>query len=431
MSSESYKNVVILQDVNRANPCEFPKGVSDTAVIENPCNKDEILIFGGYRSNDIYIYNKSTNTMKKNKVSIEMEKGKRIKVHLVSSVHVISGNRKNSVIVLWTPHSCYRVFDCEKMDFDGDTIYRSVFDRASMMGMKGVSLPEGSTIERWNNFLFIFRRDTLAVYDIKDECPCPIKCFDLSPLFSNRVVNGIDPFNRSRKYHRSLLIESKTENKNKVMLKFLLFGGLCERSFNNSFYQIDVKINMDSKNNNDNYKFDIDFDKNVKNMWKIPQNIAEKYNYNSKLTYTSAHWYNSQYLIIVGGYHDSQKKASDEIICFDYKKKKWYVGDEQDKIPMYKMPKALFGQTSLLQRENNRLYLYVFGGCTGANYIATQSKTCIKLKLTTQMDWKIERIIWIGYMKNDKNANACQFANIPKDVVRIVLSFLQPRFIFE
>ena len=46
------------------------KEISDTAVIENPCNKDEILIFDGYGSNDVYIYNKNTNTIKRNDVSI-------------------------------------------------------------------------------------------------------------------------------------------------------------------------------------------------------------------------------------------------------------------------------------------------------------------------------------------------------------------------
>ena len=70
-----------------------------------------------------------------------------------------------------------------------------------------------------------------------------------------------------------------------------------------------------------------------------------------KFTYLSAHWYNLRYLVIIGGYDYSQNKASDKIICFDYKKKKWH-----DK-PMYKMPKALLGQTSLLQKENGHLYL--------------------------------------------------------------------------
>ena len=290
----------------------------------------------------------------------------------------------------------------------------------------------GSSIQRWNNLLFIFGPSGVTVYDIKDEYfPKTIEFFNLTSIFQKSIFQS--SYSESRKYHRSFIIESKMENKNKVMLKFLLFGAFNEMCFNDSFYQIDVCINVDT---DDKYQIDINGDNDVKD-WKIPQNIGEKYNYNSKFTYLSSHWYNSRYFIIVGGYLNS--KASDKIICFDHKKKKWHVGDdEEEDLPMYKMEKALLGHTSLLQQENGDLYLYVFGGCINTNYITGNTKTCIKLKLTTQMDWKIERIIWIGYMKNenrksknDKNSNVCHLTRLSKDVVKLVLSFLQPRFIFE
>ena len=60
--------VVTLKDLNSSNPCEFPDSITDAGVIENPCNKNEILIFGGYDSNNIYIYNKHINQMKKQKI---------------------------------------------------------------------------------------------------------------------------------------------------------------------------------------------------------------------------------------------------------------------------------------------------------------------------------------------------------------------------
>ena len=128
-------NSVILHDVNHANPCEFPKGLSDTAVIENPCNKDEILIFGGYKSNDIYIYNKSTNTVKKNHVSINNTDYNNNNRPIMRA-YVVSGNRENTVIVLWSSPSSYGVFDCEKMDFDGDIIKWSNYVHGE--GQKGV-----------------------------------------------------------------------------------------------------------------------------------------------------------------------------------------------------------------------------------------------------------------------------------------------------
>ena len=416
---------VILQDVNHVNPCEFPKGLSDTAVIENPCNKDEILIFGGYKSNDIYIYNKNKNTIKKNHVSIA-----NYNYGVITCAYVVSGNRKNTVIVLCDSRysSCYRVFDCEKMDFDED-----INERANNFGEKktGVRVADGSSIQRWNNLLFIFGHNGITVYDVKDEYfPKKIEFSHWKSLLQKSTF---------RTFHKSFIVESNMENKNKVHLKFLMFGAHSETCFNDSFYQIDVDIDIDSNNNNNNdYKININCDNDAKD-WKIPQDIAEKYNYDSKVTFSSAHWYKSRYLIIVGGYHFSQKKASDKIICFDYKKKKWYVGDEEEEFPMYKMPMGLLGHTSLLQQENDDLYLYVFGGCINIDYDTSSTKTCWKLKLTTQMDWKIERIIWIGYMKNQdkqfqkgqKNTNVCHLARLSKDVVKFVLSFLQPRLIFE
>ena len=440
MNSESESNCVILQDINRANPCEFPKGISDPAVIENPCNKDEILIFGGYRSNDIYIYNKKTHTIKQNDASINIKK---LGLESIKYISVVSGNRKNSVIVLWNDPSCYGVFDCDKMDFDGDIIKCSGSTEAvpgsGTTEESGVFVPTGSSIQRWNNLLFIFGERSIAVYDINDEyVPKQIKYFRLSKMFNKSYL-----YSGSRTYHRSFIIESNIniKNKNKVHLKFLLFGAFCEHNFNKSFYQIDIDIEkidsstgtstsggINCNNDNINYKFNISCDDKAKD-WKMPAQIADKYNYDSKLTYVSAHWYNSRYLIISGGY--SKKIGLDEIICFDYKKKKWHIGDEDSRIPMYKMPMGLLGHTTLLKQENGHLYLYVFGGCIDTNYYKNNTKTCWKLRLTTQIDWKIERIIWIAYKKNDKNTSVCQFARLPKDVVILLLSFLQPRFIFE
>ena len=431
-------NSVILNDVNHANPCEFPKGLAETAVIENPCNKDEILVFGGFRSNDIYIYCKSTNKIKKNPVSIKNTDHNNHKRRIICA-YVVSGNRKNTVIVLWCNPSCYGVFDCEKMDFDGDIIKQSNTEEE-----RGVNVGNGSSVERWNNFLFIFGRIGLTIYDIKNEySPKKIDFFDLTSTFNKSEPSFA--YKTPRTYHRSFIVESKMENKNKVMLKFLLFGAFCETCFNNSFYQIDVDIDIENSDD-DIYKIKVNCD-NAKD-WKMAQNIAEKYNYNSRFVNFSAHWYNSRYLIIVGGRFHSCNKTSDKIICFDYKKKKWHVGDNDEQLPMYKMPKALVGHTSLLQQENGDLYLYVFGGCRNLNYHASHAKTCWKLKLATQMDWIIERIIWIGYIKNGyqdldtklkndkndknvKNVNVCHLARLSKDVVKVILSFLQPIFIFE
>ena len=44
--------------------------------------------------------------------------------------------------------------------------------------------------------------------------------------------------------------------------------------------------------------------------------------------------------------------------------------------------------------------------------------------------WNIERILWIGFYKNDKN-DTCLIKNLPKDVVLFILQFLSLRNICD
>ena len=39
------------------------------------------------------------------------------------------------------------------------------------------------------------------------------------------------------------------------------------------------------------------------------------------------------------------------------------------------------------------------------------------------LSWKIERVIWIGFYKNDKN-NECKIDLLPKDIVKVILDML-------
>ena len=131
---------------------------------------------------------------------------------------------------------------------------------------------------------------------------------------------------------------------------------------------------------------------------------------------------------------------SDDIICFDYKLKKWYIGKKEEK---YKIPRPLRGHQSMISEENNGLYLYIFGG-RDSNVL---QNVCWKLRLSSKsIDWQIERLIWIGYLKNDhanninhdidseadeSNMKVSRFSTLPKDVVSYILSFMRGQFIFE
>lgn len=95
-------DAMLLKNVNGSSSCFFPEEMLDAAVIENPCNKNEIIVFGSYRSCTIYIYTKSNNTIRKCDESLkESPNDKRL--HL--QTFIVRGNDKNTLIVLWYWHN--------------------------------------------------------------------------------------------------------------------------------------------------------------------------------------------------------------------------------------------------------------------------------------------------------------------------------------
>ena len=44
-------------------------------------------------------------------------------------------------------------------------------------------------------------------------------------------------------------------------------------------------------------------------------------------------------------------------------------------------------------------------------------------ELVAEISWEMQRIIWIGYYKNEQN-NKCLIALLPKDVVKLIFKML-------
>ena len=136
-------------------------------------------------------------------------------------------------------------------------------------------------------------------------------------------------------------------------------------------------------------------------------------------------------------------QISDRIACIDYEKKTYYS---------YHLPSSICEHKSILTNEDDDIYLYVFGGKKSREMMYLTSmksnqmyKIRWKLRLTKQLEWDIERLIWIAYYKNAKNENIgashsyrkytfinqsnmikqCIFAKISKDVLLHVLSFIR------
>ena len=427
MSDKSTQPSIILKDIHSSNPCEFPHSLSEVGLIENPCNQDEILIFDG---SVIYIYTKSTHTIKTQKHSLDYSVDKSAK-----HTNVIAGNDKNTVIIMWCRKSdnldsFYGIFNCQRMEFAGGILEYSKAYKT------GVRTNDYATAHRMSHFLVVFYQDTVdtIIYDILNQHSPKQIC----EFIGNSSI-GLNRYNHCARNHIRIMYEC-TENNCKA--KFLLFGDLFT-VFEDSFFEVEIDIDTKSYDVNVNIN-----EKDKDNIWLWQMNLDSKHkdiNYtfvHSSLISSTYHWYKSRYLIIIGGYFGSGKLTYDGILCFDSKKKKWLWNENGH--PICKLKKGLFGHRSLLIQEKDDLYLYVFGGVTtiidgnpkSMNDIP--EKICWKLRFTKKIDWKIERIIWIAYLKNNHEKNnatdnqleVCHFSKLPKDIVTLVLSFVQHEFIF-
>ena len=468
-SNPDKRDPFILKDVN-TNGCELPQSVSDAALIVNPCNNDEIIIFGGYYRGSIFVYNKVKNEVQQLDEDIPCNGS-------IAAVYAIPGSKKHSLIIFWIPntieHSYYTIFDAKTMSF-------GKHERKDDTHIDKVLLSIGATMHKYKNWLFIigghnWNNSEMFIYDIADECRFQyVGCIDLTVgNFNQRVLT----------YHGSIIQFADSKR-----IKFVVFGGLDTKSvsfpFNKSFGTIEIDLGIlnkfylieyDEKNiNNVNEKNDkmsimdcaIDITTDAKewqnhncninngefknDKYPMVENSDENYNSNACLSYFSYHWYNSRYLIIIGGQLSPlewtdcvdqlssnqadrvndpayQYRVLNQIVCFDFLTKIWYC--KQDNYN-YRLEIGLMGHQTIMIKENDGLFLYLFGGCTSNSYSSSMQKYCWKLDLIKGIDWTIERIVWIAFFKNENNAK-CILAKIPKDVVNLVLSFIKRRFLFD
>ena len=52
------------------------------------------------------------------------------------------------------------------------------------------------------------------------------------------------------------------------------------------------------------------------------------------------------------------------------------------------------------------------------------SNAFVRINLNSGIRWKHERIIWIGFHKNDEN-NQCFWNTMPKVIVQLIIKFLR------
>ena len=128
----------------------------------------------------------------------------------------------------------------------------------------------------------------------------------------------------------------------------------------------------------------------------------------------------NRYLIIIGGgieysFDCTRHDINTEIITFDFKTKTWTLLKDE-----YGLGLAPFFRQYFSILINNKIFS--FGDCNSSSF---NHKTHCIISLVVPLDWKMARIIWIGYEKENEN-----FALLPKCLVKTILEYSK-RYIFD
>ena len=135
------------------------------------------------------------------------------------------------------------------------------------------------------------------------------------------------------------------------------------------------------------------------------------------------------FLIIIGGIfrirvknHFAAQKAKyfDRIIYFDVNNVQWYISD-------IVLPKPIAKHQSVIDYNNQTIH--ILGGINknGVQLNNHWVYNIVDIIKQWSIPWNNERIIWIGFVKNENN-DKCYLAQMPKDIIRHILKFLKVTF---
>ena len=126
---------------------------------------------------------------------------------------------------------------------------------------------------------------------------------------------------------------------------------------------------------------------------------------------------NSRYLMIYDLYGRGVRSVN-AMITFDFQTKIWRI--HNDIWPVKSWCKG----HALIKSKHDEMLLQTMGGC--------DCKTShLFIKLSLNIDWSIERLLWIAHLKNDKQSQLCPLATVPKDIILLILKFFKKDFVFS
>ena len=207
-----------------------------------------------------------------------------------------------------------------------------------------------------------------------------------------------------------------------------MYGAYAKRppfkKFCDQFVSIDISLPLSLSDNDRNLKMQISqpiFSKKVNFMiddFKMDEIFgfgnAQFHHYHPLLKFYLKH---ENILVFVGGISTFKKlkKAIDDIIWFDFNSLKWNKSKYCLKSNDVHNLTTITRNNSVDCIINDKIY-----SCHA--HLEDMQLFYISLK-SRRVDWKIERLVWIGYCKNTNN-DKCLLVHLPKDIVKKILLLL-------
>ena len=248
-----------------------------------------------------------------------------------------------------------------------------------------------------NHLLIISRKEWLFFYDLTnfDKEMKLIKKYDIGDEYQ---------------YHGMECIE-----KNKNNIKIVLIGGYDSGPFFQSFLQCDINIaatRENSKNSTNGYEITIEQKQLELNLDNVKNELdCDTFTNFQMQTLNMLNMKNERIIAIIGGINDSQS-----LMLFNYDKMS---------VTRYKdiLPRWNFTWACSACIHKNHCHVIIHKGHLLMD-LANNKIDQFQIHYS-QIQWKCERVIWIGFHKNINNNNKCFVANLPKDIIYHILSFLR------
>ena len=106
-----------------------------------------------------------------------------------------------------------------------------------------------------------------------------------------------------------------------------------------------------------------------------------------------------------------------ETHCFDFMQKKWTV--LKHKIEFINGQQLSLTTKMILLKGGNRCCGFA-SAHVGWKYSGTKILTTMLSQYQSAKNWRYERVLWIGFYKNDKNEK-CYVDSLPKDLLKLIL----------